>query len=119
MKKFIVVMSIMLIAFSATAQKKKGKKGNNNDCYLSEAVATFNLSEEDKAELNDLLTENLQKRAAVRKAARAEEITKDEVKSKNRANNQAYFKKFADLTGKSKKEVMEFEKETRKKCSGK
>lgn len=54
MKKIIIVF-LMLAAVSVTAQKKKAN--SFNDCYLSSAVSTFNLSEESKAKLSDALTE--------------------------------------------------------------
>uniref|UniRef100_UPI004048B7A8 hypothetical protein n=1 Tax=Mariniflexile sp. TaxID=1979402 RepID=UPI004048B7A8 len=115
MKKIIVVLSVMLITLSVTAQKKKGK-GGNNDCYLSTAVATFNLSEENKVKLNDLFTEKLNELASIKKKIKATEISKEEGKSKSKDINQTYFKNLADLTGKSKKEVMSFEKDTKSKC---
>lgn len=118
MKKNLIVMAVMLITLSVTAQKKKGK-GGNNDCYLATAVETFNLSEEKKATLNELLKDRLENRAKIRKQVRASEISKDDVKGEMSKVNQNYFNKVATLTGKSKKEVMVFEKETRKKCSGK
>ncbi|MDO6597932.1 hypothetical protein Q4512_13480 [Oceanihabitans sp. 2_MG-2023] len=116
MKKIITLVAIMLITFSATSQNKKAK-GNNNDCYIETAVTTFKLSEENKTKLSDLLTERLEQRAAVRRKIKRSEVSKEEGKSKTKTINQTYFKSFADLTGKPKKEIMSFEKETKKKCN--
>ena len=116
MKKIITLVAIMLISFSATAQKKKAK-ANNNDCYMEAATATFNLTDENVAKLNDLLTERSEQRTSIKKKARKSEITKEEAKTESKAVNQAYFKGFADLTGKSKKDIMSFEKEAKKKCN--
>lgn len=116
MKKIITLVAILLITFSATAQKKKAK-ANNNDCYMEAATATFNLTDEHVAQLKDLLAERSEQRMSVKKKARQSEITKEEAKTESKAVNQSYFKSFADLTGKSKKEIMSFEKETKKKCN--
>ncbi|MBU2929872.1 hypothetical protein [Winogradskyella psychrotolerans] len=116
MKKIITLVAVVLITFSATAQKKKAK-GNDNTCYLEAAAATFELSEENIAKLNDLLTERLEKRGDVKKKARKSEITKEEAKTESKVINQTYFKSFADLAGKPKKEIMIFEKATKKKCN--
>ena len=119
MKKIITLVAIMLISFSATAQKKKKKKGGNNDCYIEAAVSTFSLSEENKAKLVDFIAERNKQRATIKQKVKSSEIAKEDVKKEMKAVNQGYFKNFADLTGKPKKEIMVFEKETKGKCSKK
>ncbi|MGJ8550751.1 hypothetical protein [Winogradskyella wichelsiae] len=117
MKKIITLVVIMLVSFTAMAQKKKAKANNNNDdCYIEAATATYNLTDENVVKLNDLLAERSEQRTSIKKKARKSEITKEEAKTESKAVNQSYFKSFADLTGKSKKEIMIFEKETRKTC---
>ncbi|MDO7172447.1 hypothetical protein [Mariniflexile sp. AS56] len=115
MKKIIVVLSVMLITLSVTAQKKKGKAANN-DCYLTEAAKTFDLSDDKKIELNELLVQASKERASIKKGVRAGEITKDEVKGKTRGINRKYFADLGKLTGKSREEVMTFVKEVGSKC---
>ncbi|MBU2939194.1 hypothetical protein KO494_06550 [Lacinutrix sp. C3R15] len=118
MKKIITLLAIMLITFSATSQNKKAKRNNNNnDCYIETAINTFELSQDDKAKLSDLLAERLKQRASVRRKIKKSEISKEEGKTEIKAINQTYFKSFADLTGTPKKEIMSFEKETKKKCN--
>jgi hypothetical protein len=117
MKKILTLVFVMCIALSATAQKKK--KGASNDCYLTEATSTFNLSEDKKSELNNLLTQNLKDRAAIKKSTRSNEITKEEAKTKSRAINRKYASNFAKLAGKSKKEIYAFLKAVRGKCKKK
>ncbi|MDA9335952.1 hypothetical protein N9Q89_07380 [Flavobacteriaceae bacterium] len=115
MKKILTLVAIMLITFSATAQKKK-KKNNNNDCYIETAVTTFNLSEADIVKLNELIAERTEHRAEVRRKIKRSEVSKEDGKTEAKTVNQTYFKKLAQLTGKSKKEIMVFEKETRQNC---
>ena len=114
--KNIITVFLMLVALSVTAQKK-----NNPaiDCYLTTATLTFNLSEESKDKLNEALIEKFKERRIVSRKVKAEEISKDEEKTQKKASNQKYFKAFAIIAGKSKKEIMVFEKETRKKCNKK
>ena len=104
----------MLAAVSVTAQKKKAN--SFNDCYLSSAVSTFNLSEESKAKLSDALTEKLDENRNIVQQVKSKEISKEDAKTQSRANNQKYFTALASITGKSKKEVMDFEKSTKEKC---
>lgn len=118
MKKILIVVFVMCISLSATAQKKK-KKAANNDCYLTEAATTFDLSDDKKIELNELLVKASKDRAAIKKGIREGEITKDQVKGKTRGVNRKYFADLAKLTGKSKKEVMTFVKEVGSKCNKK
>ncbi|MDB2385241.1 hypothetical protein N9V96_02085 [Polaribacter sp.] len=117
MKKIITVIAIGLMTLSATAQNKK--KGASNECYLTEAASTFDLSEDKKNELNILLIEVNKERASIKRSARTEEITKEEAKTKSRAINRKYAGDFAKLAGKSKKEVNTFIKEVRGKCNKK
>lgn len=118
MKKILTIVFVMCLTLSATAQKKK-RKPANNDCYLTEAAKTFNLSDDKKVELNDLLVKASQDRAAIKKGIRAGEITKDQVKGKTRGINRKYFADLGKLVGKSKKEVMTFVKEAGGKCKKK
>ena len=118
MKKILSIVCILFITVSLSAQKKK-KKPANNDCYLTEAASTFNLSEEDKSKLKELLTEKNQKSAEIKKSAKAEEITKEEFKQKSRGVNRKYASDFAKLAGKSKKEINLFVKGLKGKCSKK
>ncbi|MBU3011377.1 hypothetical protein KO506_08180 [Polaribacter vadi] len=118
MKKILAIVFVMCLTLSATAQKKK-KKPANNDCYLTEATTTFDLSEDKKSELNELLVQASKDRAAIKKGVKAGEITKDQVKGKTRGVNRKYFSDLAKLTGKSKKEVMTFVKEVGSKCKKK
>lgn len=118
MKKILSIIFILFITVSLSAQKKK-KKPANNDCYLTEAVTTFDLSEDKKSELNELLVKASKDRAAIKKGIREGEITKDQVKGKTRGINRKYFADLAKLTGKSKKEVMTFVKEVGGKCGKK
>lgn len=118
MKKILSIVFILFITVSLSAQKKK-KKPANNDCYLTEAATTFNLSDDKKIELNELLVKASKDRAAIKKGVRAGEITKDQVKGKTRGVNRKYFSDLAKLTGKSKKEVMTFVKEVGSKCNKK
>jgi hypothetical protein len=115
MKKIAILVFVMCISLSATAQKKK-KKSANNDCYLTEATTTFDLSEDKKSELNELLVKASKDRAAIKKGIREGEITKDQVKGKTRGINRKYFADLGKLTGKSKQEVMTFVKEVGAKC---
>jgi hypothetical protein len=115
MKKIAILVFVMCISLSATAQKKKGKAANN-DCYLTEAAKTFDLSDEKKIELNDLLVKASEDRAAINKGVRAGEITRDQVKGKTRGINRKYFADLGKLTGKSREEVMVFVKEVGGKC---
>jgi hypothetical protein len=115
MKKIATLVFVMFITISISAQKKKGKPANN-DCYLTEAAKTFDLSDDKKSELNDLLVKASEDRAAIKKGVRAGEITKDQVKGKTKGINRKYFADFGKLTGKSKKEVMTFVKEAGDKC---
>ncbi|WPR73173.1 hypothetical protein SLW70_08640 [Flavobacterium sp. NG2] len=110
----ITVVALMLIAFSAKSQKKKGSI--NKDCFLQNAVSTFNLSEDSKSKLNELLKGKEEAITAIRTKAKANEISGDEVKSQMRAVNKGYLGEVATLVGKNKKEVMTFEKEVRKTC---
>lgn len=118
MKKIITVVSIMLIALSASSQNKKANR-SNNDCYLQTAATTFNLSEDNKVKLSNLLTEKLEERTSIIKKIKTSEVSKEEGKTQLRALNQTYFKNLAALTGKSKKEIMSFEKETKDNCKKK
>ncbi|WP_405563300.1 hypothetical protein [Polaribacter sp. Asnod6-C07] len=118
MKKILAIVFVMCLTLSATAQKKK-KKPANNDCYLTEAATTFDLSEDKKSELNELLVQASKDRASIKKGVKAGEITKDQVKGKTRGVNRKYFSDLAKLTGKSKKEVMTFVKEVGGKCKKK
>jgi hypothetical protein len=115
MKKILSIVFILFITVSLSAQKKK-RKPANNDCYLTEAAKTFDLSDDKKVELNELLVNAAKKRAAINKGVKAGEITKDQVKGKTRGINRKYFADLAKLTGKSKKEVMAFVKEAGGKC---
>ncbi|WP_405603992.1 hypothetical protein [Polaribacter sp. Asnod1-A03] len=115
MKKVLSIVFILFITVSLSAQKKK-KKTANNDCYLTEATKTFDLSDDEKNDLNELLVKASKDRAAIKKSVRAGEITKDQVKGKTRAINRKYFADLGKLTGKSKKEVMVFVKEVGGKC---
>ncbi|ANW96119.1 hypothetical protein AXE80_07440 [Wenyingzhuangia fucanilytica] len=105
----------MFITISISAQKKKGKPANN-DCYLTEAVKTFDLSDDQKNELNDLLIKASEDRAAIKKGVKTGEIIKDQVKGKTRGVNRKYFADLGKLTGKSREEVMAFVKEVGKNC---
>lgn len=117
MTRNLIVVLIMLIAFSASSQNKKKKRATGaNDCYLEAAVATFDLSEEDKEKLNTLFINRLEERASIRQKAKSSKITKEEAKAQSKAMNQKYFNNVADLIGKPKKEIMAFEKETKTKC---
>jgi hypothetical protein len=117
MKKILTIVFVMSIALSTSAQKKK--KGASNDCYLTEAATTFNLSDDKKIELDELLTEVNKERASIKTSMRSEEITKEEAKTKSRTINRKYSGDFAKLVGKSKKEVNTFIKEVRGKCNKK
>lgn len=118
MKKVLSIVFILFITVSLSAQKKK-KKQANNDCYLTEAAKTFDLSDDKKNQLNDLLVMAAQDRTAIKKSLRAGEITKDQVKGKTRGINRKYFSDLGKLTGKSKEEVMTFVKEVSGKCKKK
>ncbi|MDO6737750.1 hypothetical protein [Wenyingzhuangia sp. 2_MG-2023] len=114
MKKIIILFSILFVGISTNAQKKKANP--SNDCYVDTATAQFNLSENNKVTLNKFLAEREKDRAAVLKKLRATEITKQYARTQMRAINQKYFTSLSNLTAESKKVVMEFEKEVRKKC---
>ncbi|MGJ8592753.1 MAG: hypothetical protein ACSHXF_09410 [Aquaticitalea sp.] len=115
MKKIITLVAVLLITVSATSQNKKAK-ANDNDCYLEMAAITFKLSDDSKAKLNDLLTARLEQSSAIKKKIKSSEISKEEGKKQAKTVNQTYYKNVADLTGKSKQEVMSFEKEAKSKC---
>lgn len=113
MKKLITVVALMLITVSANSQEKKG---DNKDCYVQNATATFSLSDDKVEKLKDLIKEKDKAGDVIRTKGKANEISGDEVKNQMRANNRGYFNNMTKLTGKSKKEVMTFEKEVHKKC---
>ncbi|MDO6792064.1 hypothetical protein Q4588_14235 [Tamlana sp. 1_MG-2023] len=116
MKKIIAIVAFMLLTLSVISQKKTNP---GEACYMFEAQATFNLSEIDQAELVLFRLEKNDKNNEITKQLKAGEISKEDAKKQRRVINQKYFKDFSTLTGKSKKEIQNFEKAMKIKCGKK
>lgn len=117
MKKRITILVIVLIGFTVSAQKSKAKE--YTQCYISNAVEVFSLSEDKSEQLTTLYTEKMEKRSAIVKKRKSGEITKEETKKLAKSLNKKYIAAFSKLAGKSKEEITKFEKETSAQCKQK
>lgn len=114
MKKYFLFIAVLLISISANSQKKKSTK--RNQCYIETAVNEFSLSDENRETLEQLFYDKEEKRTAIFKKVKEEELTREEGKTQARVLNRAYFTQLANLTGKTRKEITAFEKTTKQKC---
>lgn len=117
MKKIAIVVCVLLLTITVNAQKKN--KTTPKKCYVATVSETYTLEKDKQTQLGDLYSSYLKQNRNLGRAFKAEKITKEEMKAKRKPIRNKYFKNFAALVDKDKKELMKFDKETRRNCKNK
>ena len=115
MKKLSLVLMVFFIALTINAQKKK--ETPVNDCYIETAVSVLGLNENQKQTLVDAFYTRARKTGELNKKLKTGQLTKEQKASEQQVVNNEYVKILMNLTGKKRKELNAFDKETKKKCS--